>query len=67
MMKPSEFDLVEQEYPLLNCKTEEDIAAYRSKPVALRLQWLEAQMEFFHTVMPERAKKIRELFRRGEI
>jgi hypothetical protein len=36
-------------------------------PVAVKLQWLEAQMEFFHKAMPERAKKIREKLRKGEL
>ncbi|MCL4457420.1 MAG: hypothetical protein M1147_09355 [Nitrospirae bacterium] len=49
-----------QKEPLLYFKTKEDIQAYRKKSVMLKLQWLEAQMEFFHKVMPEKAKRIRE-------
>jgi len=49
-----------QEIPLLYYKTKEEIKAYRKKPVKLKLQWLEAQMEFFHKAMPAKAKKIRE-------
>jgi hypothetical protein len=41
--------------------------AYRKKPVKLKLQWLQAQMEFFHKAMPPKAKKIREKFEKGEI
>ena len=56
-----------KEKPLLYYKTKEEIEAYQKKPVELKLQWLEAQMEFFHKAMPPNAKKIREKFRRGEI
>jgi hypothetical protein len=52
--------------PLLYYKTREEIEAYRRKPVKLKLQWLEAQMEFFHMAMPARAKRIRERMRKGE-
>lgn len=48
--------------PFLYYKTKEDIEAYRKKPVKLKLQWLEAQMEFFYKAMPAKAKKIREKF-----
>jgi S-adenosylmethionine:diacylglycerol 3-amino-3-carboxypropyl transferase len=37
------------------------------KPTELKLQWLQAQMEFFHKAMPPKTKKIREKLRRGEI
>jgi len=53
--------------PFIYYKTKEDIEAYRKKPVNLKLQWLEAQMEFFHKAMPAKAKKIREKLRQGEI
>jgi len=53
--------------PLLYYKTEEDIRAYRKKPVKQKLQWLQAQMEFFHNSMPEKAKKIRDRLREGAI
>ncbi|MCJ7496496.1 MAG: hypothetical protein MUP68_20020 [Deltaproteobacteria bacterium] len=56
-----------QKRPLLYYKTKEDIEAYRKTPVNLKLQWLEAQMEFFHKAMPAKAKKIREKLRQGEI
>jgi len=56
-----------QRRPLLYYKTREDIEAYRKRPVTQKLQWLEAQMEFFHKAMPEKAKKIREKLRKGEI
>jgi hypothetical protein len=56
-----------QKRPLLYYRTKEDIEAYRKKPVNLKLQWLEAQMEFFHKAMPAKAKKIREKLRQGEI
>lgn len=48
--------------PLLYYKTREEIEAYQKRPVELKLQWLEAQMEFFHKVMSPRAKRIREEF-----
>ncbi len=56
-----------QERPLLYYKTREEIEAYRRKPAALKLQWLEAQMEFFHRAMSAKAKKIRNKLKKGEI
>jgi len=56
-----------QERPLLYYKTKEDIEAYKKKPVKLKLQWLEAQMEFFHKAMPNEAKRMRDKLKRGEI
>jgi hypothetical protein len=53
--------------PLLYYRTKDEIEAYRKKPVKLKLQWLQAQMEFFYKGMPAKAKKIREKFERGEI
>jgi hypothetical protein len=49
-----------EEMPLIYYKTREEIEAFRKKPVELKLQWLEAQMEFFHKAMPPKAKRIRE-------
>ena len=46
--------------PMLYYKTKEEIEEYRKKPVREKLQWLEAQMEFFYKAMPEKAKRIRE-------
>ncbi len=56
-----------KEMPFLYYRTKGEIEDYRKKPIKLKLQWLEAQMEFFHKAMPPNAKKIREKFRRGEI
>ena len=56
-----------QDIPLLYYKTKKEIEAYRKKPVKDKLQWLQEQMEFFHKAMPEKAKRIRERLRRGEI
>jgi hypothetical protein len=56
-----------EEIPLLYYKKKEEIEAYCKKPVELKLQWLEAQMEFFHKAMPPKAKRIRDKFRKGEI
>jgi hypothetical protein len=56
-----------QERPLLYYKTKEDIEAYKKKSVKLKLQWLEAQMEFFHKAMPNEAKRMRDKLKRGEI
>jgi hypothetical protein len=55
------------ERPLLYYKSREDIETYRNKPLHLKLQWLEAQMEFFHKAMSAKAKRIRDKLRRGEI
>lgn len=52
--------------PLLYYRTKEEIEAYMKKPVKEKLKWLEAQMEFFHKAMPEKAKRIRDRFKRGE-
>lgn len=52
--------------PLLYYRTKEEIAAYRKKPVKLKMQWLEAQMEFFHKAMPQKAKRIREKIENGQ-
>jgi hypothetical protein len=52
--------------PLLYYRTEKDIEVYRRKPVKQKLQWLEAQMEFFYKAMPKKAKQIRERFMKGE-
>lgn len=65
-MKNRQVDSV-QERPLLYYKTKEDIEAYKKKSVKSKLQWLEAQMEFFHKAMPNEAKRIRDKLKRGEI
>ncbi|MBP1731202.1 MAG: hypothetical protein H6Q55_1631 [Deltaproteobacteria bacterium] len=53
------------EVPLLYYRTENEIEAYAKKPVKQKLQWLQAQMEFFHKAMPDKSKTIRDrLFRR---
>jgi len=56
-----------QNRPLLYYKTKKEVEAYLQKPVGLKLQWLESQMEFFHKAMPPKAKKIREKLKKGEI
>jgi hypothetical protein len=56
-----------EEMPLIYYKTREEIEAFRKKPVELKLQWLEAQMEFFYKAMPPKSKRIREKLRRGKI
>jgi hypothetical protein len=53
--------------PLLYYKTDREIELYRRKPVKQKLQWLEAQMEFFHKTMSEKAKRIRERLLKGEL
>ncbi len=52
-----------KEMPLLYYRTKGEIEAYCKKPTELKLQWLQAQMEFFHKAMPSKAKRIREEFR----
>ena len=59
-MKVKEADPEHQEWPLIYHKTKEEIENYRGKPIELKLQWLEAQMEFFYKAMPDKAKMIRE-------
>jgi hypothetical protein len=49
-----------KEIPLLYYKTKEDIEAYLKKSAEQKLQWLEAQMEFFYKAMPPKAKRIRD-------
>ena len=53
--------------PPLYYKTNAEIDAYIRKPVREKLKWLEAQMEFFYKAMPEKAKKIRDLLKNGEL
>jgi len=65
-MKDRQVDSV-KERPLLYYKTKEDIEAYKKKSVKLKLQWLQAQMEFFYSAMPDEAKRIRDKLKRGEI
>jgi hypothetical protein len=65
-MKGRQVDSV-KERPLLYYKTKEDIEAYKKKSVKLKLQWLQAQMEFFYRAMPNEAKRIRDKLKRGEI
>lgn len=56
-----------EDEPLLYYKSAEDIAEYRTKPVELKLHWLQAQMEFFYYAMPEKAKSIRDRLKAGEL
>jgi hypothetical protein len=65
-MKDSQYNSADGR-PLLYHKTKEDIEAYKKKSVKLKLQWLEAQMEFFHKAMPNEAKRMRDKLKRGEI
>ncbi|MBI4838956.1 MAG: hypothetical protein HY806_07440 [Nitrospirae bacterium] len=58
---------IKQETPLLYYRTKKEIQKYRKKPVSQKVQWLEAQMEFFHKAMPEKEKKIRDRLRKGEL
>ncbi len=53
--------------PLLYYKTREEILEYRAKPVEVKLQWLQAQMEFFHYAMSDKAKRIRDRLKNGTI
>ncbi len=53
--------------PLLYYRTKAQIDAYRKLPVKEKLRWLEAQMEFFHKAMPEKAKKIRDRLTGGKL
>lgn len=55
----------DREPPLLYYRTRAEIEEYAKKPVEQKFQWLQAQMEFFHNAMPEKAKRIRDrLFQR---
>jgi len=56
-----------KEMPFLYYRTKGEVEDYLKKPVELKLQWLEAQMEFFHKAMPPKAKRIREKLLKGEI
>ncbi len=51
--------------PLLYYRTRAEIQTYAERPIEQKLQWLQAQMEFFFIAMPEKSKKIRDrLFQR---
>ena len=65
-MKDNHPDSAERR-PLLYHKTRQDIEIYRKKSVESKLQWLQAQMEFFYKAMPNEAKRIRDKLKRGEI
>jgi len=65
-MKDSQYNSADGR-PLLYHKTREDIEIYREKSVKLKLQWLQAQMEFFYKAMPNEAKRIRDKLKRGEM
>jgi len=65
-MKPDDVGGV-SEKPLLYYRTEEQMEEYRKKPVAEKLKWLQAQMEFFHKAMPDKAKQIRDKVKKGEL
>ncbi len=47
--------------------SEEDIKKYISLPVEMRLEWLEDANRFLFYALDEKAKKIRELLKKGEI
>jgi hypothetical protein len=53
--------------PLLYYRTDDEIRAYRKKPVKQKLDWLQAQMEFFYKAMPSKAKRIKENLMKGEL
>jgi len=53
--------------PLLYHRTDEEIDLYRRKSVKQKLQWLEAQMEFFYKAMPKKSKKLRDRLMKGEL
>jgi hypothetical protein len=55
------------EMPLLYYRTKGEIEAYRRKPTELKLQWLQAQMEFFYEAMPPKSKKIRENLQKPDL
>ncbi len=44
-----------------------DIKKFRTLPVELRLKWLEEANRFLYYAMDEKAKKIREKLRKGQI
>jgi hypothetical protein len=52
--------------PLLYYRTDEELARYRKKPVKEKLQWLQAQMEFFYRATPKKIKKLRDRLKAGE-
>jgi hypothetical protein len=54
--KPGKAD----EAPLLYYRTRAEIEEYVKTPVEQKLQWLQAQMEFFHKAMSEKSKRIRD-------
>lgn len=56
-----------EDAPLIYYKTKEEIDAYRKKPVKQKLQWLEAQMEFFYKAMPAKAKRMWEKINSGKL
>lgn len=53
--------------PLLYYRTKEQIGEYRKRPILQKIQWLEAQMQFFYYAMPDKAKKIRDRMKMGKL
>lgn len=53
--------------PLLYYRTKKQIEEYRKLSVAQKCEWLQAQMEFFHKAMPDRAKRIRDRIKQGKM
>jgi len=43
------------------------IRKYRALPIEVRLQWLEDANRFLWEAMSDKARKAREMFRKGEI
>ncbi|MBI5237655.1 MAG: hypothetical protein HY887_04460 [Deltaproteobacteria bacterium] len=53
--------------PLLYYRTREDIEVYRKAPVRDKLKRLEEQMRFFHLARSEKAKRIRDEMKKGNL
>ncbi len=51
--------------PLLYYRTLDQLSAHKKLPAIQKLKWLEMQMEFYHTAMPEKAKQIRDRLKKG--
>jgi len=59
-MKVEPLESIPGRVVLLYYRSREDFETYRNTPVAVRLQWLQDQMEFLYKAMPPRSKEIRE-------
>jgi hypothetical protein len=58
-------DRTERSQPLLYYRTMEQIERFRKVSIEQKFRWLQMQMEFYHSTMSDRARKIRDRITEG--